>query len=341
MSGSGILDLFIGLSFIYFFLSLVCMWINEILAALFGMRQKNLVMLVVNLLDPGNAHTAGKKLFHPTVSPVSGSRPETDEKPGSNIVRAFFEHPLINSLSKKGKLPSYIPGREFALTLQDMLVEAGIHGEESVTEPPTPDNILTLMEKGALKISDESARHAILALIGDARIQHGDTGGRSAAVLENFDKWFQSVAERASGWYKRTTQIILFAIGFFVAAFFNADTIGMAQKLMAQPETRTRLSELAVAETQAIIEDTRLEGAEYSNTIQIIAEKRSAIEKTQMILGWTEFPPPDGPALLWKIIGVLITAFGVSMGSPFWWDILNRFTNPRLGGKKPGVNTRT
>ena len=34
-------------------------------------------------------------------------------------------------------------------------------------------------------------------------------------------------------------------------------------------------------------------------------------------------------------LGWLITAFAVSMGAPFWFDLLNKFVNIRASGKAP------
>jgi hypothetical protein len=35
------------------------------------------------------------------------------------------------------------------------------------------------------------------------------------------------------------------------------------------------------------------------------------------------------------LLGWLITAFAVSLGAPFWFDLLNKFVNVRASGKPP------
>jgi hypothetical protein len=35
------------------------------------------------------------------------------------------------------------------------------------------------------------------------------------------------------------------------------------------------------------------------------------------------------------LIGLLLTTFAVSLGAPFWFDLLNRFVNIRSAGKAP------
>jgi hypothetical protein len=36
-----------------------------------------------------------------------------------------------------------------------------------------------------------------------------------------------------------------------------------------------------------------------------------------------------------RIIGWLLTIFAISLGAPFWFDVLNRFMNLRSAGKSP------
>src|SRR5206468_11397190 len=94
MFGSAILDTAIGLIFVFLVLSLVVSAANELLAALFKWRANNLFLGIRQLLqDPS----------------VTG------------LVTRFYEHPLIDGLSSKGKKPSYIPSRTFALALLDIV----------------------------------------------------------------------------------------------------------------------------------------------------------------------------------------------------------------------------
>jgi hypothetical protein len=65
------------------------------------------------------------------------------------------------------------------------------------------------------------------------------------------------------------------------------------------------------------------------------------------LIGWTleenhERSFPD-TATKWisKIIGILITTFAVSLGSPFWFDVLNRVVNLRTTGAKPPKSSDT
>ncbi len=39
------------------------------------------------------------------------------------------------------------------------------------------------------------------------------------------------------------------------------------------------------------------------------------------------------------LFGFLITALAITMGAPFWFDLLNRFVNIRAGGNKPSEDS--
>jgi len=94
MFGSAILDTAIGLIFVFLAVSLAVSAANELLAALFKLRAKNLFLGIQELLQD----------------------PSTE-----GLVTRFYEHPLIARLGAKGGKPSYIPSRTFALTLLDIV----------------------------------------------------------------------------------------------------------------------------------------------------------------------------------------------------------------------------
>jgi hypothetical protein len=44
---------------------------------------------------------------------------------------------------------------------------------------------------------------------------------------------------------------------------------------------------------------------------------------------------PNYSWLLAKFTGLLISILAVSMGAPFWFDLLNKLVNVRLAGRRP------
>jgi hypothetical protein len=58
-------------------------------------------------------------------------------------------------------------------------------------------------------------------------------------------------------------------------------------------------------------------------------------------IGWSsaEIPPNGASSWLWltKVAGWLLTALALSLGAPFWFDLLNKLVNIRHGMTKPEV----
>ena len=54
-------------------------------------------------------------------------------------------------------------------------------------------------------------------------------------------------------------------------------------------------------------------------------------------LGWNDKTMPKNTAASWlaKIVGLVLTGFALSLGAPFWFDLLGKFMNLRGAGPKP------
>ncbi len=96
MAGFPVLDVVIGLAFVYLLLALICTTIMEWIAQLGKMRANMLERSVQQLFDEENS-------------------PETP------VTIEFFTHPLIQALRSPNQRPSYIPGPIFAKALRDVL----------------------------------------------------------------------------------------------------------------------------------------------------------------------------------------------------------------------------
>jgi hypothetical protein len=112
MFGSELLEVAIGVGALYLVLSLVCSAITEAVARAFAMRSSTLRSGIRNLL----------------------SDPE-----GKDLARAFYDHPLVKGLYRRGWFdhkvgrdgkPSYISARVFRLALLDTLPRADSTSED-------------------------------------------------------------------------------------------------------------------------------------------------------------------------------------------------------------------
>ena len=133
MFGSTIIDVVIGLSFIYILLSLVCASLGELISGTFlNHRAKDLEKGIVGLLGD------------------------------SALVDQFYEHPLIRSLSVNRQRPDYIPSHTFALVLLEVVLRDHIAHDDIystrrlINELSAEGNVPESLRKTLLGLCTES-----------------------------------------------------------------------------------------------------------------------------------------------------------------------------------------
>jgi len=245
MFNTTILDVAIGVVFIYLLLSILCSAASELIELVLKKRATDLERGIRELLQPGAN---------------GGAEPAEEAKDTKEIVRDLYNHPLINSLFvgryersgitsparyiKGTKLPSYIPARNFALALMDVILPCSAEGIKSgatgATVSPSATapaaNQLEAMRTRLAQIrkTDPQLADAVTTLIDAA-------GNDVARVRANIEDWFNSSMDRVSGWYKRRTQIILLVLGFIIAITFNADSVLIVRRLASDRPLRDSL----------------------------------------------------------------------------------------------------
>lgn len=352
LSGLPALDVVIGMAFVFFVFSLIASGVNESVASLFKLRARFLEKGLRNML----AHPA-----------------ETKEK-GEALLKSISEHPLVrgtvhpprSSKVKPRKLapwrrswPSYLPSRTFALALLDTIAppdfpkqprtkrkdkvegaEAKAGHDDRLGEE-SHDVLTRLREDVTGWQPPEGAEHAfgdlpkktqqaLTALIDDAR---GDVN----RFRENVETWFDDSMDRVSGWYKRRVQIILLIISIAVVGLFNVDSFTIANSLLNNETLRTVVAAQAQKATDA---GGKPSGAKAVETLQ----------SAKLPIGWAKRPAKLNPAKpadprwmprstrAWvgKVFGLIVSALALTLGAPFWFDLLSRFARLRGTGVPEG-----
>lgn len=181
------------------------------------------------------------------------------------------------------------------------------------------------------------------------------------AFRVNMETWFNETMTRASGWYRKQTQTWLLCIGIGIAALFNVDSIAIARILMKDKNVRTQMVQLATSRTPAYtaITDTLIrknvlhkDSAFYradtslrvfvgdTSLIGVYAMLRNDAGDAANVLGISRACVTDsssGHRALrcgythpfqqngWLIFGGwCITALAISLGAPFWFDLLGK-----------------
>src|SRR5262249_6107811 len=136
-----------------------------------------------------------------------------------------------------------------------------------------------------------------------------------------------------SGWYKRRTQNIIFVIGLVLTIALNADTVKVATSLV-QDEALRRV---VVAEAESVARDKDRPAAE-------VGARYQDVKSLGFPIGWQGWP--GARAAAGHIPGWLMTAFAISLGAPFWFDVLNKFmvvrstVKPREKSREEGSEDR-
>lgn len=235
------------------------------------------------------------------------------QDPNNVVTSKLFQNHLIAGTTPPGKKPAYISSRNFALSLFDILA------------PPVPGQSRTIqdLKSGIQSIPDPKVQASILSLLDSAQ-------GNVELARARVENWYDDTMERVSGWYKRSAQKIIFALGLALCILFNADTLMIVKELWNDDALRASVvsaaQQRAAASTNADPESSLSQATEYIR------------EANAPPIGWSGKRPrglPEGLGWLWKVIGILISTIAVAMGAPFWFDLLNKVVNLRLTGDPP------
>lgn len=250
MFGSVIFDVAIGLVFVFVFVSLIASSVAEGIEGILKTRAMDLEKGIREILnDPKGEKT--KELFaHPLIHSLFIG--EYDPSRIKQDVEVPWKAPQSHMrwLSRRS-LPSYIPGKNFAEALLDIIARGPL-GQPNPADPAAPDPAAALdLEKwreAVKKIGNEKLERAVLNAL-------DYSGGELEKAKANLVTWFDASMDRVSGWYKRRVQMILFAIGLVVAIVLNIDALTTATRLMNDRALRDAIVALASTSVTKVAED--------------------------------------------------------------------------------------
>lgn len=417
MFGSSILEVAIGVVFVYLFISLICSAINEGIASLVNKRGSNLFDAVKNLLnDPKFTGLAQQLYSHGLVDGISEGASDP---------------------SKVNRLPSYMPANIFSLALLDILRSKGLKEswselvvqrkkelEDATTRlaaNPSDDALKKIVDdaqatlvnaEAAAKKADETAtalanadaaakevkslkdltnfsaaseklrlalaqgrvlaaeypdpmgniqravaglpdghtKESLLVLIDKSKFETplgpnliNVAQAQGERLQQNIEQWFNDSMTRCGGWYKRWTQKVLLGIAIVVVVGANVDTLMLAKRFMR--DNALRASIVTAAE-----ETIQNDAANPTKDDQARQDFLKEADKLSLPLGWVSNAadpykadqiPDTKLGWLMKLFGLAISIFAISLGAPFWFDILSKVVNLRGSGTPPGETKKS
>ncbi|HUC82003.1 MAG TPA: hypothetical protein VMR70_13890 [Flavisolibacter sp.] len=341
MSGFPILDLVLGIIFIYFLLSIISSSVVEIVMTVKRTRAKVLTEWLLRIFDT-------------QITTIGGQT--------AKMGKEIMDHCALTALSKTGKAPSYIDAKNFTTALLDKIIQ-----HSSSQNPTDLQGIIKALES-TTALSAE-LRKTFLLFAYEAQDTFNAVSARTIGAMETFrgkmENWYDTNMDRISGtmklehtrWYTTITAIA-------VTLVLNADTITIAKYLYSNEDARTAIAAKAYetgadqtikakmdslrqvtgSDTAAIRSLNELQAA-VDAKLQTINKAKAALDET-IPVGWNkgEFTAAregwEWPLfLLLKLAGLTLTALAIMMGAPFWFDVLNKVSNIRGTGPKPSSST--
>jgi len=327
------IDVFIGVIFLYLLICMVCSIIRESIETILNRRGANLEAAIGELFgvadgdkppDPvegeggDQGKTAPNKLridelyVHPLISVLyPGSYAGKGQDPKGGQTNRFLR---LSRIVPRRYLPEHIPSATFALTLIDLVVRRPV--PERAAEPGQ----LTIesLRQSLNKIENETVKRTLLVALDNA-------DGEMDKVRESIEAWFNSAMDAVSARYRRHTSWIIFGIAITVSVLINVDTFRIADYLYRNGAVR----DVLVAQATEAAKRDDMEGFDKA---------KLALEATQLPIGWSEEKRPRllksgepnrfaGENIIEMasfIVGWLVTAFAATLGAPFWFDLLKR-----------------
>jgi hypothetical protein len=236
----------------------------------------------------------------------------------------------------KRELPSYISSRSFASTVLAMIAPA-----PDATGTTTMAQLIAEIGKlpeGVLRQSLESLA--------------AGSGGDVTRFRESVEAWYDDHMARVSGWYKRHVRWISIVIGAVLVIGANVSAIGLGRSLYSDQAVREAVVTQAVASSNCsaksaatCIDEARdAIGKLHAGGLPVGWGTVAACQAEDSACSWPQrygLTSTSGNAVhkvlssLLLVLGWALTAFALTPGARFWFDILSKLGTLRSTGPKP------
>ena len=375
MPSSGIIDLAIGLTFVFGVTAALSSMVTELISRFLGLRGSYLLSGLRALVDDGKVDTelsqAGtdyadvkKMMMDPAAAPSNPENPPS-------ATGALLGGPILSSQGMAGQissrnltltpagptkhrlkmtaaggpwskwtqfrsLPSYISSQSFGEAVLDLVVP-------NAAGQTTMDTIAQNVDK--LPDSMSSFRSSLQALVKDA-------GGDVTRFRTSVESWYDDHMDRVSGWYKRHVAIITLVAGTVLVVLFNINALTIGRTLYTQNTVSSAISMVAAKGGSCPVASTR------SECLADLQAQLSAAAAAGLPIGWGTVRDCTEPGahcnwldqrgifsrhggsgwqLVLVILGFLIMIIAMVPGAQFWFGLLTKIGSLRSTGPKPAT----
>jgi hypothetical protein len=208
--------------------------------------------------------------------------------------------------SSKGKV-HHIEPRQFALAISEVV---DLTSYTAIDNANIPDEL-----KQTLKTFRRAA------------------GKQLADIRKEIEEWFDSAMTEVGVWYRNNAQVITRFVAAILVLALNADTITLVDRAWQDRALRESLVSAAAA---AAVEKPDPAGNSEKKSLSVLKEEIES-QLAPFPIGWRnlgEFTDdwrgclnrefPHWTDYLKKALGLFITYIALTLGAPFWFDVLKR-----------------
>ena len=314
MSSFPILDVVVGLGFLYLLFALACTALNEVIASAFSRRSRTMRQGIEQLLgDP-------------------------------NLTAELYRHPSIVSISTRGRKdlhgPSYISSERFASALTDLLT-----GDE-------PLNNAQALKAGIDRLAPAPKRQLTVLFDvakGDADVFRARVAEWFDEGMDRVSGWYKRGVQRQT--YAMAILVVL-ALNLDSVQLINRLWADSGFRTAAVEQARARIQATGVAEVP-VMEYTGGDSPDAGEPVLtgMASLTDSETRLLTSLRGWTDDRSRLAADLVLKgdslgvrsmwlagtafthLPGWIVTILAIGLGAPFWFDFLNRFMNLRNAGR--------
>lgn len=361
-NASGILDVAIGLVLVYLLLSLICSALTEAVENLVTRyRGKKLCEGLYELFGGNVDNNTSFKLLkefyqNPLIYGLYHGDVEMKQSQKIGTSRP--------KLQLSSNLPSYIAPKTFALAFVNQMMEGKSFDTATLIGQINASNKLTADLKKSLTLLVNTAD-------GDIHNALKNIEDWYSAMGERVTGWYKKHAQLIAF----IIAALIVAVGnvdtITIAKSLMVND-NLREQMISSADQFVKVDLLASKE----LELKQAEGSKDQVKVGKLADEIKNIKQTHYIdslcvnqddpkkcydlqmarlaelnrlglpIGWSNFDDPrNNPRGFWawleKIIGLFITVIAVSLGAPFWFDVLNKFMNFRSTIKPQANNDKT
>jgi hypothetical protein len=289
------LDVIVSLSAVFAAFSLLTSWVQEQIASVLNLRGKTLASGIARLVDDAATH------------------------------QKLFNQPSITSSKAGGqRLPSYLSSRQFVMALVGVLNTAG-------TVATSGSSALQSLVQGIGQLPNCGLKTTLTTIAAQAAGDYDD-------FLKRVEQWYNDQMDRVSGWYRRSSQLVAMIVGALLAIAFNVDTVRMSSAFMQNPVVLVN-DQLTGAQAQQYVSQAVFQQVKFGWPDASHCPPASPAPPSVSATPATQAPPCTEPSktvsILLKVLGLAITAVALTLGAPFWFDLLGNIVNVRNSGPPP------